>query len=73
MVNSARNPLFNRLDVRVEKKWVFQSWRLALFLDIQNVYNHQNQEGLIYNYNYRQSTPISGLPIIPALGLRGEM
>jgi TonB family protein len=73
MVNSARNPLFNRLDVRVEKKWVFQSWRLALFLDIQNVYNHQNQEGLIYNFNYRQSTPISGLPIIPALGLRGEM
>ncbi|MEM9068018.1 MAG: TonB-dependent receptor [Myxococcota bacterium] len=72
-LNSRRNPLFNRLDLRVEKKWVFSSWRLAFFLDIQNVYNQQNQEGLIYNYNYEQSTPINGLPLIPAIGLRGEL
>lgn len=71
--NTRRNPLFNRLDIRIEKKWVFDSWRLALFLDIQNVYNQQNQESLIYNYDFTQSVPVNGLPIIPALGLRGEM
>ena len=68
-----RNPLFHRLDIRIEKKWVFDAWRLGLFLDIQNVYNQQNQEGLIYNYDFTQSVPITGLPIIPALGVRGEM
>ena len=71
--NSARNPLFHRLDLRVEKKWKFESWMLALFLDIRNVYNKGNQEGLIYNYDYSQSVPITGLPIIPALGIRGEL
>ncbi len=72
-VNSLRNPLFNMLDLRVQKKWIFQGWRLAVFLDIRNVYNRQNQEGIIYNYDFSQSTPLLGLPIIPALGIRGEL
>ncbi|MEZ4325374.1 MAG: TonB-dependent receptor [Polyangiales bacterium] len=71
--NSQRNPLFHRLDVRVEKKWIWDSFMLAFFLDIQNAYNQQNQEGLIYNFDFSQSTAINGLPIIPAIGIRGEL
>lgn len=71
--NSVRNPLFHRVDLRVEKKWKFESWMLALFLDIRNVYNQQNQEGLIYSNDFRESTSLTGLPIIPALGIRGEL
>ncbi|UCH28940.1 MAG: TonB-dependent receptor [Myxococcales bacterium] len=71
-VNSIRNPLFNQLDVRIQKKWTFEGWRLAVFLDIRNAYNYQNQEGIIYNYDFSQQTPLLGLPIIPALGVRGE-
>jgi TonB family protein len=71
--NSVRNPLYHRVDLRVEKKWKFTSWNLALFLDIRNVYNQQNQEGLIYSNDYRESTRLTGLPIIPALGIRGEL
>ena len=65
-------PLFNQLDVRIQKKWTFEGWRLAVFLDIRNAYNYQNQEGIIYNYDFSQQTPLLGLPIIPALGVRGE-
>lgn len=72
-VNTLRNPLFNQLDIRVQKKWIFEGWRLALFLDIRNIYNRQNQEGIVYNYDYSQQTPLLGLPIIPALGIRGEL
>ena len=72
-VNTLRNPLFHQLDVRIQKKWIFKGWRLALFLDIRNAYNQQNQEGIIYNYDYSQQTPLLGLPIIPALGIRGEL
>jgi hypothetical protein len=72
-LNSARAPTFNRLDVRVEKKWVFDSWRIALYLDVQNVYNRRNPEGVTYQYNFKRSAPIRGLPIIPVLGLRGEL
>ena len=72
-INSIRNPLFNQLDLRVQKEWIFSKWKLALFLDIRNTYNRQNQEGLIYNYDFSQSTPLLGLPIIPSLGLRGTL
>jgi TonB family protein len=72
-VNSLRNPLFNQLDLRVQKKWIFKGWALAVFLDIRNAYNYKNQEGIIYNYDYSQQTKLLGLPIIPALGIRGEL
>jgi TonB family protein len=72
-INSARNPTFNRLDVRVEKMWTFDSWRLACYLDIQNIYNAKNPEGIAYSFDYSQSAPIRGLIIIPVLGLRGEL
>ena len=72
-VNSSRLPLFHRLDVRVEKKWTFTSWSLAAYLDVQNVYNRQNQEGIRYNFDFSQSTVLPGLPIIPSIGLRGEI
>ncbi len=72
-VNSIRNPLFNQLDIRVQKEWVFDTWRLALFLDIRNAYNRQNQEGIVYNFDFSESSPLLGLPIIPSLGVRGTL
>ncbi len=72
-VNSLRNPLFHELNVRVQKEWLFKGWQLALFLDIRNAYNQQNQEGIIYNYDFTQQSPLLGLPIIPALGVRGQL
>jgi TonB family protein len=70
--NSARDPLFHQLNVRIEKAWQYTAWRLATYLDVQNVYNHRSQEGLAYSYDYAQSTPIKGLPLLPSLGVRGE-
>ena len=54
-LNSIRNPAFNRLDLRVEKQWKFTAWKLALYLDVQNAYNAQNPEGIVYDYEYRQA------------------
>ncbi|MGB0680622.1 MAG: TonB-dependent receptor plug domain-containing protein, partial [Polyangiales bacterium] len=72
-INSTRNPLFHRLDVRIEKLWRFQTWKLALYLDVQNAYNAQNREGVSYSFDYRESSDVTGLPIIPSLGIRGEL
>ncbi len=63
---------FHQLDVRVDKTWTFDVWKLNLYLDIQNFYNHGNQEGWRYSYDYRQRDAVTGLPIVPVLGLRGE-
>jgi len=72
-LNSSRNPAFHRLDVRVEKLWKFHDWKLAAYVDVQNVYNQKNQEGVIYSYDYADQEPVNGLPFFPNLGLRGEL
>jgi len=63
---------FHQLDIRVDKVWTFDEWKLGLYLDVQNAYNHANQEGWQYQYDYRKREPVTGLPIVPVLGVRGE-
>jgi TonB family protein len=72
-VNSGRLPLFNQLDIRVEKQWIWDKWTLSAYFQLINAYNRQNAESFVYNYNYTQSKPQSGLPIFPVLGLKGEL
>jgi hypothetical protein len=72
-VNSSRNPAFHQLDLRVDRRWVFNRWILDAYLDVQNVYNHKSPEGLAYSYDYRQSEPQGGLPILTILGIRAEL
>lgn len=70
---AARLPAFHQLDLRVDKSWTFARWKLSLYADIQNVYYRNNPEGISYNYNFTKTTHVSGLPILPSLGLRGEL
>jgi len=71
--NSERNPLFHQLDVRVDKTWEYGWGKLGVYLDVLNVYNQGNPEGVSYNYNSTLSTRATGLPILPSLGIRGEL
>ena len=71
-VNSERNDLFHQLDVRLDKRWIYRSWMMTAYLDIQNVYDHANPEGLSYNYDFSESRTQQGLPILTILGLRAE-
>lgn len=70
--NSDRVGPFHQLDIRVDKKWVFNTWMLNLYLEIQNVYNRKNPEGISYSFDYADKTRFSGLPIIPNFGLKAE-
>lgn len=68
-----RLPLFHQLDLRVDKRWQFKAWALSAYLDVQNVYNHAAAEGYIYNFDYSRQSYQTGVPIIPSIGLRGEL
>ena len=70
--NSERLPLFHQLDIRIDKAWQFAAWKLSTYLDVQNVYNNQNVEGISYDFRYSARVYATGIPIIPSLGLRGE-
>jgi TonB family protein len=69
---SRRLPAFFQADVRVDKRFVYDDWMLALYVDVQNVTNRQNVEGTLNNFDYTQERFLYGLPIIPAIGVRGE-
>jgi TonB family protein len=69
---SARLPLFEQLDVRVDKTWTFAAWKLTTYLDVQNVYNRANAEGVTTNYNSTKSSNVTGIPLLPSLGVRAE-
>lgn len=71
-MNSQRIPAFHQLDLRIDKRWDLRSFTLSTYLDVQNVYNHANPEGVSYNYRYTAPTWSTGLPIIPSLGVKGE-
>jgi hypothetical protein len=71
--NSTRDSAFHRLDMRIEKRWTLGRGALTWYLDVQNVYNHQNSEGKAYNFDYSRSKDNPGLPILPSIGLRGEL
>ncbi len=67
--NSTRAGTFNQLDIRVDRRWIFNTWTLSAYLDITNVYNAVNPEGTRYNFDYTDSEPLRGLPFLPTLGV----
>jgi TonB family protein len=70
--NSIRIPAFVELDVRVAKRFKFQSSSLEIYLDVQNVTNRKNPEEIAYNANYTERRYVEGLPILPVLGIKWE-
>jgi hypothetical protein len=70
---SARLPAFNRLDLRVDRSWAFTRWRLTAYLEVMNVFNQRPIEAFGYDYRYRTRTELRGLPVLPLLGLKGEL
>jgi outer membrane receptor protein involved in Fe transport len=69
----SRMPLFEQLDIRLDRSFTRGPVRGSAFIDIQNVYFANNPMGLSYNYNYTKSTPINGLPLLPITGVRFEL
>ncbi|MEZ4403487.1 MAG: TonB-dependent receptor [Kofleriaceae bacterium] len=71
-VNSARIEDYHALDVRIDRKWKWASWELSAYLDVTNVYAHARVLGYSYNFDFSQREPITDLPFLPALGVRGS-
>jgi hypothetical protein len=69
-VLSRRLPDFVQLDVRVDRVW--RHWHgsgtLTMYIDLQNVANRHNPEGLTYNRDYTRASYTNGLPIFPSIG-----
>jgi outer membrane receptor for ferrienterochelin and colicin len=69
-----RNPLSHQLDLRADYFFTAGPMRMNAFLDVINAYNAQNGDlGWQYRFDYAERRPLGGLPILPTIGLRGEL
>jgi hypothetical protein len=66
---SARLPAFYQVDLRLDRQWRARWGTLALYLDVQNVNNRENPEGVTYNQDFSKRSYTNGLPIFPSLGI----
>ena len=73
--NSARYPDYHKLDIRIDKQFVFETWSFSLYLDLWNVYNRDN----IISYSFKadengvlSSTPRYDMGIAPIVGITAK-
>ena len=58
--------------MRIQKDFLFQSWTLSIYLDVQNVTNTRNVEARVFDYRFRQALNVPGIPVLPLLGVKGS-
>jgi hypothetical protein len=71
-IYSERQGDFSQLDLRFDKKYILDQAIWSVYLDIQNVLGQKNTESYQYSYNYKEKEAVSGLPLLPSLGVKGE-
>jgi outer membrane receptor for ferrienterochelin and colicin len=70
--NAKTMPPFHRLDLRLDKEWMFDTWILTTYLDIQNVYFQKNPTGVVRNYDHSEVVHVTSLPILPSIGAKAK-
>lgn len=68
-----RLPVYHQLDVRVDYRFRAGPLRMSAYLDVINAYYAQNTENWLYQYDFARRTGFPGLPILPAIGITGEL
>lgn len=71
--NSVRFPDYFRVDLRVEKRFVFESWNLRAYLELWNITNHKNIFEYNYSNGYSKKEENVLFPLMPIIGLAIEL
>ncbi|MFL5443138.1 MAG: hypothetical protein ACJ78W_01425 [Myxococcales bacterium] len=69
-LGSARLPGFAQLDFEVNNIWTADVFRLALYVDVENVLGRRNGETVAYDFRYQQQSTFQGIPFSAAVGVR---
>ncbi len=67
-VNSARDPYYQTLDLRLDRRLVYGWLHLMFYLDIQNVLNRENVFTYFFNDHTGRKVTVDQLPFFPMGG-----
>ena len=71
-INGERETVFHQLDLRVDKLWIFNTWTLNTYLDVQNVYFQQYPFGYQYNFDYSERRAVGFPTFMPSIGVQAR-
>jgi hypothetical protein len=71
-IYNQRFDAFNQLDIRIDRRYIYDKWILTAYLDVQNIMNSKNSQNYEYSYDYSQKKKVRGLPILPTIGVKGQ-
>ena len=71
-INSGTLPDYHRLDLRIDRHYIFDAWKLNAYFELNNVYRRQNVVGYDYGPNYDKKEAIEGFVIPISFGVQGE-
>ena len=74
--NSSRFPLFYQLDLRLDRQFLFNTWKMNMYIDVLNVLNTRN----VSSYDYGKSfdhiddpSEVTSPGLFPSFGLEIEI
>ena len=76
-INTTRLGAYQRLDIRADKDWAFQQWKLTLYGEVLNLTNHYNgrfayESGIDPKTGKVLVKTLEGLPITPTVGMAAQ-
>jgi hypothetical protein len=70
--NAVRLGVSHALDIRVDKRWLFENWTLITYIDIQDIYNYKSPEPAVFNTATRRIEQRSPIGLLPTIGVSAE-
>ena len=63
-IHAERLPDYHRLDLRASREWQKKNGLLGLFIEVQNVYDHENTAGFDVDFEFLKS-PDGSIAVLP--------
>jgi hypothetical protein len=72
LYNSARIGINHSLDIRADRRWMFSTWTMITYIDIQNVYNRKPVDVPRFNQRTKRLEQTGSIGILPSIGISAE-
>jgi outer membrane receptor protein involved in Fe transport len=71
-INSDRVADYHRLDIRADRKFDFKRVDMTGYIELINVYNHENVAGYDYNEDISHREEVHQLPMLMSFGIKAK-
>ncbi len=67
---TGRLPPFVQLDILVNNLWTTDNFKLSMYIELDNLLNRNNAEGIAYDYRFSVSSYVPGQPLDASIGAK---